>query len=73
MWLLAAAALLVSAVAVSRACGCVVSPWSMGRVSHHGLWRTAWLGDGSGCERCHAHSAHVIASLGSVGVEVDCW
>ena len=70
---LAVASWPVFAVAGSKACGGVASPWSMGRVSHHGLRRTAWLGDGSGCGRCHAHSAHVIASLGNVGVEVDCW
>ena len=69
---LAVAAWLVLALAVSEACGGVASPWSGGCVFYHGLCRTAWLGDCSGCGRCHAHSAHVIASLGSVRVEVGC-
>ena len=60
VWLLSTPSALACAVGVSE-------PWSMGRVSHHGLWRTAWLGDGSGWGRCHAHSAHVIASLGNLG------
>ena len=68
MWLLSPLSAFPCAEGVSVACGGVGSPWSMGRVSHQGLWRTAWLGDCSGWGRCHPHSAHVIASLGNVGV-----
>ena len=68
VWLLSLLSAFVGAEGVSVACGDVGSSRSMGFVSHQGLCRTAWLGESPGCGRCHAHSAHVIASLGVVGV-----